>query len=287
MVKTPETSNICKNYERINKTRKALYDAILLDSCLLKDQEITQETADFAEKDAFSDRFNSLILNQNLTINVGTRTGKPATKEDLESIDSDQRFKTRVNAFSFLSKYWLPVLRSEKLPEIAKRSISPLRIIFDFQEEEIFDIPPERKAGNIMTGTCSVSQSSHKRIRVKRRTKRACRKISDKNNKTKIIKGLSSILSELESQDETKISDYCDMTSLSATKSYKASSKGRKSRVRTKGSNSTKSISSNIAYHKRIARKNKTKKSRPLSISYGQICLSTIVKNLDEISSEL
>lgn len=144
-----ETTNICKNSKTINEARKALYDAVLIDAGLIEVSNASLAEEDLAEKDVFMGSFNSFEIEQNLTISVGTRTGKPATDKDLKKVDSEERFRTRVEAFSFLSKYWLPVLRSKKLPEVAKRSLSPLKIIFEFQEEEIFEIPPERNSRNI------------------------------------------------------------------------------------------------------------------------------------------
>ncbi|CAI2367393.1 unnamed protein product [Moneuplotes crassus] len=287
MLKTTETTNICNNSKTINEARKALYDAVLLDAGLYKANSTKQVDEDLTEKNVFIDSFNSFEIVQNLTINVGIRTGKPAAGVDLKLINSKERFKTRVDAFSFLSKYWLPINRSKKLPEVAKRSLSPLKIIFDFQEEEIFEIPPERNSRNIQIEIGQFDESPLKKVQRKRRVKRTSRKTSANCNQSKIIKGLSSILSELESQDDTKVSDYCDITSLRSTNSRKTTSKGRKSGTRTKASISSKSIASNAGLLKPSVRKVRVKKNRISSMSYGKICLSTIVKSLDEISSEL
>ena len=72
-----------------------------------------------------------------MPIETGTRTGRPS--EALSDSESKKRFRTRVKAFKFLSNYWT---KSTKFSEKTRRSISPLKCIFDYQEEFIFDIKP-------------------------------------------------------------------------------------------------------------------------------------------------
>lgn len=207
--------------------------------------------------------------NELLEIDVGTRTGKPSAS-NIGSVNSEKRFRTRVRAFEFLNKYWLPVRRSRGFHEVAKRSISPLKIIFEYQEEEIFDIPPERKSMNVKIAVGGFDDCSPKKIRVKRRGRKAARKGSANCDKSRIIEGLSSILSEMESQDETKVSDYCDTTTSFKSKSSKTISRRTKSK-RSKVSGSQKSIGSGASFLKPSVRRTKKKKSRPSSISYGKV----------------
>ena len=173
-----------------------MFEAILVDAGFLHQKmTISNENINSKEKNT-----------EDLSIEVGTRTGKPANKNDMDNINKKLRFKTRVKAFYFLSNYWMNIKKTRKLPEIVRRALSPLKLIFEYQEEHIFDIIPERKSQNIKIEIKQLDESCKKAT--KKKGKKLRRKGSGQKRERKIVKQLSFILSALESQDETKNSDH-------------------------------------------------------------------------------
>ena len=195
-----------------------------------------------------------------------------------------------------MSKYWSFSGNGSKSTEVLRRSISPLKCIFDYQEEHVFDIPPERN----LTPKIKIEnfESTSKKSKLRRRPRKLGRKGSAQNKNNKIIKGLSFILSELESQDETKHSDSngCHGGDYSFSDEFHAkmdqknnntTQKKMKSRRRSKASNSSKAISNSNSLLKPASKKPRARKDRHVSVSYAQASLLNIVKSLDEISTEM
>mmetsp|Transcript_10150 Transcript_10150/g.8950 ORF Transcript_10150/g.8950 Transcript_10150/m.8950 type:complete len:321 (+) Transcript_10150:24-986(+) len=276
------------NNNVIKNVQKSLFEATLIDMGLKEAKECNNKNT-IEDLEIYNEDLQK--CSDDLTIIVGTRTGKPANKKDLTRVNSKKRFNVRVSAFDILANYWLSSDSTQKSAETERRSISPLKWIFEYQEEHIFDIPVRRVSPKIEVQPLD---KSSKKMKPRRKIRKNGRKGSTQTKANKIIDGLSSILSELESQDETKHSDnYEDYNDFGdAYKSLNRSSKGRKSgkctsKIRKKTSISSKIVNKNSSFLKPASRKPRTRKNRPSSISYGQVSLFKIVKSLDEISSEM
>jgi hypothetical protein len=245
------------------------------------------------------------------SIEVGCRTGRP---DDISVIDTERRFETRVRAFNFLSNYWnTPNTKKEQ----ERRSLSPLRIIFEFQEEQVFDIPRPviKKEGinrtemmnssiirrtNITVSSLETdsqckqkfNKNLKKRMRIPgRRVRRkvsAARKSTNGMNNS-VIEGLSSILSELEteanssSRKKSSNSKFCD-NFTSALKVNHSNDYGKYLAPRKSTFNSTKMVKEENS-KSRLVKIKKYRKNRPSSICYSQNKMLEIIKSLDELSS--
>lgn len=262
---------------------------------------------------------------EQLEIETGSRTGKPNVMISLADINLEQRFATRVTAFNLLSKYWRGNGK-ETILEKPQRSTSPLRNIFEYQEEYVFDIPIQQFTSNQVGGSentrkepthirdiinievskfenedayglCFNKNKSKKKMHKKKRSMYASRKNSSYDQK-QVITGLSSILSELESDNPSLSSSkqimdslVCDnFTSAVRIQSRKTTATSLKSssKIRKKTNKSSKIVCENNSFLKpQASRKARTKKSRPASISYSQQKMLGLIKSLDEISTEL
>jgi hypothetical protein len=303
---TPERNEelkiVCSPAE-INNKRKQLLEAVLGNA---PGDDTCNEHCVFGDLEIFNQE-GSFTLN----IETGSRTGKPT--EAITESESKKRFRTRVTAFKFLSNYWT---KSSKFSEKTRRSISPLKCIFDYQEEFIFDIQPceaseaspvvqkkvkvppvQIKISELDENATNEYISFGKKRKTKAKPKRKLKKGSSNSSQKAVIDSLSTILSELESEDGTISSGYLSSKkihhedfSTSAYLEVSSSKKPRKktvSKARSKASNSSKVIADNASFLKPAPRRTRTKKSRPASISYGQMSLMGIVKSLDEISTEM
>lgn len=257
------------------------------------------------------------------TISVGTRTGRPSNEIDLKKVNPEARFDTRLEAFYLLSNYWINWNDPNYYDE-TKRSITPLRIIFEYQEEHIFDIPqkvieiasgntrPGRKirdnaksininVSDLDSGNKKYQESfnkNKKKFKIRMKVKKSSRKSSSNIADYEIVKGLSSILSELESQDASGsnnnlssngcyIDDFSSALNLSSKKGKTHKRKTTMSKNRSKNANTTKIAAEEVKFLGSTKKISRRKKTRPSSISIGTLSLLNIVKSLDEISTEM
>ena len=166
-----EIFEIKADKDAINETRKKLLEAVLED---LNPSSVKNDLNSRTFNDTLKFQENFDECNADLSITVGTRTGKPENRNDLTGIDSRKRFRTRVVAFKFLSKYWSVSKNGQISTENVRRSISPLKCIFEYQEEHVFDIPPERKESPKIV--IEPFDKSSKKVKGKRKTRKVGRK---------------------------------------------------------------------------------------------------------------
>jgi hypothetical protein len=247
------------------------------------------------------------------TISVGTRTGRPSNKVDLENVDSDERFSTRSEALNLLSNYRVNYNASYHCDE-PKQLISPLLILFEYQEEHVFDIPQKTtptasdnvrlrrihdnsKSIDIEVSDLDSGKHIDKKPRKDNPSKSSGNSISYAAD-YELIKGLDSILSGFESQDANGSinnlssngyynDDVKSQVHLSPEKSQFHKRTNTMSKVSAKAVNSSRVLVDDSNYLMTIKKVPGRRKTRPLSSRHGKLSLFDIVKNLDEISSEM
>jgi len=225
------------------------------------------------------------------SIEVGVRTGKP---DQIKYLNSDKRYRVRVEAFTRLSNYW--VGENSKL-EIPLRSLSPLRCIFEYQEEYIFDIPQsevcketshndnsaqtrESLKDSIKIQVSSFEQKKNEDYSQKNlkkeyklstsKSRKTCKNKMNIRVRKSTIHGLSCILDDLETQD--KSSEYKDSdinVSENFSSALKASSNAtyHSSSKRKVSYNSTKTVIDQKSLKPRLRRRVKHRKVSHLSMS--------------------
>lgn len=198
-----------------------------------------------------------------------------------------------------------------------------MRTIFEYQEEHIFDIPQkvvrivsdEMRSGrktrdNANSININVSNldsgekyqnsfnKNKKKLKIRMKVKKSSRKSSSNVTDYEVVKGLSSILSELESQDASGSNnnlsssgcyndDFSSALILSSKKRKTHKRKTTMSKNRSKDANSTKIVAEEVKFLGSTKKISRRKKTRPSSISIGNLSLLNIVKSLDEISTEM
>ena len=305
------------NKKLIDEARKELFDTV--------SEEISYSAKN---KTCSSSKLREFAQYENegvcftLEIEVGSRTGKPSNPKTLALINLEKRFETRVKAFSFLSNYWCQKGAKTKI-EKPLRSISPLRFIFEYQEEHIFDIPacafqnyeenhqltPVKNHqagfgfkievsdldGDNTYGLCFNKSLKRKVKKTKKKAPSAQRKNTSKNTNKVILDSLTSILSEMETRETSfcsqKLPETCDSYGYSSSSKYlttsKSTQKQSESVSRKKISNSLKQVVPEGDFLKPAEKRERLKKKRPASISYQQMSMKGMIKSLDEISSEM
>ena len=275
---------------KINNTRLTLLYAVLPDyqnefsHYDLSDNEYWNERTDEIWQAGFLDE-----------IDVSSATGRTSKKG--QQTTSEQRFDIRVKAFDFLSNMFnenalSPI--SFKNLRIGRRSYSPLKEIFDYQEEHIFNTVCKKKPIKVSISVSDFEQkddiledakyltSFNKYKKVKPLRKRKVSKANRKNTSYKITQKherLNLIKSSLES-------DW----NFSSNQVNKPSC--RKISVSKRSINSLKNIDQGCDLLK------PTNPSRPItkklnsrknlkSISYLSSDLRELVKSLEEISTEM
>lgn len=300
-----EHNETVRNSESVGKTRLSLLDAVKFD---LGMDSNTGATSMKGYKKYDEQNYESEFI-----ISLGLRTGRPDSDLSLANINIEKRFKTRVAAFNFLNKYWVSSKKSSRF-EMPLRSTSPLRTIFEYQEENIFDVPQVYLSATNYTFTkeqhvpdsirIEISQfeestdskkgskrgvSKNKKL-LKSKKKATLRKNTslDQNN---IITGLSSILSDLESEDTTnptlKASDISiskDFSTAMKSFSKKSTKSSSSQKGKKKATKSSKGVSQNGIF---LNPSIKAVKTRTTSLSYSTKQMMGLIKDLDEISSGL
>lgn len=312
-----EISKISLNKKLIDEVRKELFDTVSEDvsRCANKQVQSSDKLREYTH-------FDNEAVCFTLEIEVGTRTGKPSNPKMLAQINLEKRFETRVKAFSFLSNYWCQNGAKTKI-EKPMRSISPLRFIFEYQEEHIFDVPasvfqsydenhqltPVKNQqanfeikievsdldGDRSYGLCFNKSLRRKVKKTKKKAPSAQRKNTSKNTKKVILESLTSILSEMETREPSlcsqKLPETDDSYGASFSSKYLTTSKSTQKQSenvnRKKVSNSLKQVVPEGDFLKPAVKRERLKKKRPASISYQQMSLLGMIKSLDEISSEM
>jgi hypothetical protein len=253
------------------------------------------------------------------TISVGTRTGRPTNEVDLENVNSDERFSTRNEAFRLLSNYCTNYNAYYEKPN---QRISPLLIIFEYQEEHVFDIPKKTAAtasvnmrlrrkihdnsksinievSDLDSGkhldTCS--NKNKKKFKIRKKNKKSSGNSISYAADYEVIKGLDSILSGFESQDASGSNHNLssngyyndDVTSEVHLTPKRLVHKrmNTMSKFSAKATNSSQVLVDDSNYLMTTKKVTGRRKTRPLSSRNGTLSIFDIVKNLDEISSEM
>ena len=125
---------------KINNTRLSLLYAVMpdYDPLLNSQSEVSSNNADRSENETHEFK---------LEIDVSTATGRSNTGEQL--IPTKARFEIRAQAFNYLSTYFNSFKKDSEVDDIELRSTSPLKMIFDYQEEHIFDVKRDMSPSNI------------------------------------------------------------------------------------------------------------------------------------------